>query len=159
MAWVLAPTNELLLHAVDESGVQATTKYWLANTETDPEAGGAAAISAAVQNMSADAIYLVEILRRAVWDAPVTPTDGPYPRAADQVKLDFVGADGSSTIMSVPAPNETILDSGALFVDPADTALAAFVAYVIANCVSSEGASLIALTRGYRRRPPRRKHQ
>jgi hypothetical protein len=159
MAWVNDPTNELLLHGVDLSGVEGTTQYWIADTETDPEGGAAAAISDAVQDLSANAIYLVEILRRATWDASVTPTDGPYPRAADQVILEFSAQDASITKMSVPGPNETILDSGTINVDPADSALAAFVTYVLANCVSSEGAALVALKKGYRRRPSRRKHQ
>lgn len=159
MSWVADPTNELLLHGVDASGVEATSAYWLANTETDPAGGAAAAISDAVQDITNNAVYLVEILRRAGWDAPVTPTDGPYPRAADQVILEFSGANGAITKMSVPGPNETILDSGNINVDPADTALAAFVTYVLANCVGSEGEALIALRKGYRKRPARRKHQ
>lgn len=159
MAWVTTPTNALMLHAVDLSGVEATTKYWVASSEVDPEAGAPAAIADAVQDLTADAIYLVEVLRRATWDAAVTPTDGPYPRSADQVLLEFSDTDGGSTKMSIPAPNETILDSGTINVDPADTAFAAFVTYVLTNCVSSEGAALTALRKGYRRRPPRRKHQ
>src|SRR5436853_1632766 len=112
MSWVATPTNELLLHGVDAQGVEATSQYWIDPGETDPEAGAAAAITDAVQDVTNNAVYLVEILRRAAWNAPVTPTDGPYPRAADQVILEFSGADASVTKMSVPAPNETILDPG-----------------------------------------------
>lgn len=159
MSWVTDPTNELLVHLVDAKGTRATNQYWLANSEVDPAGGAAAAISAAIQGISADEVYLVEILRRAGWSLAVVPTDGPYPRAADKVKLEFSGADGSVTIMEVPGPNETIVDSGKINVNTADTALAAFVTYVLAHCVSSEGAALTSLKKGYRRRPPRRKSQ
>lgn len=159
MTWNLDPTNELLLHAVDLSGHETTTQYWIAPTEVDPEGGAAAAIADKVQDLSADAVYLVEILRRASNDAPTAATDGPYPRAADKVKLVFADDSGGETIMQIPGPNETILDAGTINVDRSDAALTAFVNYVLANCLSAEGGTLVALKRGFRRRPPRRKKQ
>jgi hypothetical protein len=159
MAWVTDPTNELLLHLVDARGARATNQYWVAPGVTDPTTGAAAAIATATQNVSADEVASVEILRRASWDTTVTPGDGPYPRAADKVKLELAGSDGSVTIIELPGPNEVILDSGKINVDPANSTFSTNLAVLLTNMKSAEGATLIAMKKGFRRRPPRRKTQ
>lgn len=159
MAWVLEPTNQLLLHFVDYNGIRATSQYFIASGETNPSGGAALAIADGAQGISNDGLVATEILRHASWDAAVTPTDGPYPRPADKVKMTFTASDGSKVIMQIPAPNETILKPDHYKADPSDSALAAFIAYVEANCLSEEGAPITQFSGGYRRRPPRRKKQ
>src|ERR1043166_8542955 len=159
MAWVTDPTNELVLHFVDLRGVKATLQFWIDASEVDPEGGSAAALAAGAQGLSNNYVDEVEILRRAHETTPGTPTDGPYARAADKAKLLFNTADGATVKMQIPSPNETIFDSGAFDVDPADAAMAAFIAYVKTNCLSEDGSVITALAKGYRTRPPRRKHQ
>ncbi len=159
MAFVNEPENELIVHGSDRSGARATLQTWIESTEVDPEAGAAAAIGAGVQGVSNDAITSVEILRHATQTSAVTPTAGPYQRPSDKAIMVFQGSDGSPAVMQIPAPQETILDSGAINVDPTDTAAAAFIAYVIANCLTAEGAPITSFVRGYRRRPPRLKKQ
>jgi hypothetical protein len=159
MAWVTDPANELLLHLADLKGTRATNQYWIAPSQVDPAGGAAIAIANAVQGISNDVVSSVEILRRASQSTAVTPTSGPYPRSADKVKLEFAGADGSVTILEVPAPNEVILDNGTINVDPAQATFSAAITVLLANLKSSEGATLIALKKGYRRRPPRLKKQ
>lgn len=159
MAWVVDPSNELLLHLVDAKGTRATNQYWIAPTEVNPAGGAALAIANATQGITNDEVASVEILRRASQDAAVTPTDGPYPRSADKVKLELGGADGSVTIIELPAPNEVILDSGKINVNPAEPTFSAALTVLLTNLKSSEGATLIALKKGYRRRPPRLKKQ
>jgi hypothetical protein len=159
MTWVLEPENELLIHAIDENGSDSTSRYWIANTEVNPAGGAAAAIANGVQGISSAFIFSVEILRHATWDAEVTPTEGPYQRPADQVLMQFSGQDGSPVNMALPGPNEIILNSDAVTINPAQTDVAAFVTYVINHFKTQEGYSITGLTRGFRRRPPRRKKQ
>jgi len=159
MAWELEPMNELLLHFSDYNGARATMNFWLENTETDPGAGGAAAIAAGAQGMSDDALTSVEILRHATWDEEVTPTDGPYARPSNKMNITFRATDGTKTTMQVPGPNETILAADHISIDLADAAVIAFVDYTIENILSSEGAALTGVQRGVRRIPPRLKKQ
>lgn len=159
MGWQLDPANQLLLHLVDQSGIRSTNGYWIAPGQVDPAGGAAAAIASGVQGITQSFVSGAEILRRAHQDATVVPTDGPYPRAADKVALTFAAASGRKVRMEIPGPNETILDAGHINIDQADAAMSAFIDYVIANCVDDDGSVIIALTRGYRRRPPRLKKQ
>lgn len=159
MAWVLEPNNELIVHGNDRNGARATMQCWILNTEVDPAGGAAAAIANGVQGISEDHIASAEILRHATWDALVTPTAGPYARASNKAALTFYAGDGSKVIMQVPGPAEAGFDASTVVVDPAATAMAAFIAYVVANCLSEEGAAIKGLQRGIRRIPPRLKRQ
>jgi hypothetical protein len=159
MAWVTDPTNELMLHFADLSGVRSTSQYWVLSTEVDPLSGAPIALADAAQAITADVLESIEILRHAHQSSGVVPTDGPYARAADKANLIFGAADGSVVKMQVPSPNEGIFDAGAFNVDTTDAAVIAFNAYVLANLKSEDGAAITVFSKGYRRRPPRRKHQ
>lgn len=159
MAWVTTPTNKFRLHFEDYSGIRSSMTFRLLASETDPAAGGAAAIADAAQGMSAAALTSQEIIIEAVQDTPGTPTDGPYCRGADKVLLVFTSENGVPVNLQIGAPNETILAADHENVDPADTALAALVAALQTYGCDADGGDIKVLTRGFRRRPPRRKHK
>lgn len=158
MAWVTEPGVEVKLSATDASGHRATESYWMDSSETDPTSGGPAALAAAVQGISADAITLIECMIRASQSTPGTGTDGPYCRGADKALAVFQSEDGSEVNFEIGAPNETILDTDKIELDPTDTALSEFIDAMIANAVTAEGKAITGFKRGFRKRNSGVKH-
>lgn len=159
MAWVQTPTNQLVLHFQDYNGKRSTMKFHLDTDETDPSAGGAAAIADAAQSCSDAELSSQEILITAVNDSPASASTGPYARGADKALIVFRSEDGTPVNLEIGAPNEGILDTDHLNVDFSDSAVAALVTLMLAHACDAGGGDLVATQRGYRRRPPRRKHQ
>src|ERR1043165_3809890 len=120
MAWVAAPTNKLRLHFIDYNGKRSTETFHLDPSETDPNAGGAAAIAAAAQGCSDAELSSQEILVEAVNTSPGSPTTGPYARGADKLLLVFNTAGGVPVTIELGAPKETDLADDHINVNPAD---------------------------------------
>lgn len=158
MAFVLAPTNELLLHFKDASGKHATMRFNILNTQTDPAAGAAAAISNAAQTLSESALYETEILIVGIDPSPGSPTTGPYDRPSDKAAFKVKWSDGSHSTLQIGAPVSSDF-SNAWDVDFTDPGIVNLVAALQANAKSAGGAAYVAVTQGQRRRPSRRKTQ
>lgn len=157
-AFALALSNVLELLFEDDNGKHASMKFFIDNTETDPAAGAAAAISTAAQNISNSALYETNILIVAEDADAGDPTTGPYDRASDKAALTFSSADGTPVILQIGAPDESIfLD--AWEVNPANSDVVALVDAMTTNAVTQEGSAILGLRKGNRRRPPRRKGQ
>lgn len=159
MAWVQTPTNRLVLHFVDVSGKHALSEYFVATTETDPAAGGAAAIAAGAQGISNDFLSSQELIVHAVNSAPGTPIDGPYCRGADKAQVILRTTTGVPVTLQIGAPRATVFTSGKIDLDPANADVIALIAAMVAHASDAEGNAIVGMQRGYRRRPPRRKHQ
>jgi hypothetical protein len=159
MSFVLAPTNELILHFVDRKGKHSTSVYWLDPSEVDPLGGAALAISSKAQAVSSAALVSVEIKRVAIESSPGTPGTSAYQRPADKAKFVFSGSDGSPVIIEIGAPIETDFDTGTIDILATDTNVSAFIGEVLTNCRTAENQSIRSYTSGFRRRPSRRKHQ
>lgn len=69
-------------------------------------------------------------------------TNSPYPNVEDKANFTFQDANGSIHRFQVPAPKDTIFLADGETVDPANTDVVAFVAAVIANCVTAEGNAI-----------------
>ena len=159
MAWVTTPTNGLVLHFEDYNGKRATSSYRIDATEVDPAAGAAAAIADAAQAMSAAELTSQEIIITAVKDDAGMPTDGPYARGADKAMIVFRTTSGRPVNFQIGSPDETILGADHLNVDPSDAAMAALITTFVSKCCDADGDAITGFQRGYRRRPPRRKHK
>lgn len=158
MAFVAALTNLLLLHFRDDAGKHATMKMNLATSETDPSSGGANTISAAAQAISDSALYETELLIVAVNNSTPSYGTSPYGRPADKAAYKFTGGDGTKVHLQIGAP--LALNFGnAWDINPAATAVAAFIAAMIANAKTEGGTDIKAFAGGTRRRPPRLKKQ
>ena len=159
MAWNQTPTNQLRLHFVDYNGKRSSMNFHLADDEIDPAAGGAAAIADAAQSCSDAELSSQEIIITGVNDSPAAATTGPYARGADKALIVFRSEDGTPVTLEIGAPNETILEPDHLNVDFSDASVIALVNLMLANACDAGGGDLVATQRGYRRRPPRRKHK
>jgi hypothetical protein len=158
MSFVVAPSNELLLHFRDDRNKHATVKMYIAASETNPAGGHAASISTAAAALSDAALYETEILIIAEQNTAPTFGTSPYDRPSDKAQYEFSTADGSIIHMQIPAPLATqFSDSWA--VDPADSLVTTFVSAMRSNAVNQEGNAILALLPSHRRRPPRRKVQ
>lgn len=157
MAFVVEPGVQVLLTFSDASGHKSSMSIYMDNTETDPTAGGPAAVASAAQDISADALTAVECRIRAKQTAIIAPTDGPYPRGADKAQYVFGGADGSPVVLQVGAPNEGTLQSDKINIDPTDAAVIALVAALVGNGKTAEGQAITGLVRGFRKRNSHRK--
>lgn len=158
MAFVAQPTNEVLVHTQDYNGKNSTTQYWVANTETDPATGAPAALANGVQGIIAGAVTSVELKIHAVEASPAVAGTGPYDRVQDKALLEFYAADGSIVRFQMPGPRQTTLKADHYTVDPAAALTAALVTALLTDARTAEGLALTALTRGYRRVPPRLKN-
>jgi hypothetical protein len=158
MAYTEAPTNLFKMHFKDDVGRPATMQCHVDGTEDDPAGGGCAIIAAAAQACSNDALASQEIIITATNDAPGSPTDGPYARGADKLLLVLTTSVGTPLFIQVGAPQESVLANGNVYVNPADPNVTAFIAAMVAHGCDADGDGIVALQRGYRRRPPRRKH-
>lgn len=158
MAFVVAPSNELLLHFRDDRNKHATVKMYIDAGETNPATGAPSTISAAAAALSDAALYETEVLIIAEQDAPPTFGTSPYDRPSDKAQYEFSTADGSIIHMQIPAPLATQF-SDSWSVDPTDTLVGNLVTAMRANAVNQEGNAVLALLPSHRRRPPRRKVQ
>lgn len=158
MAFDLNPSNVLQLLFRDANGKHASMKMYIDSGETDPSAGGAAAISAAAAALSDSALYETQILIVAEDSSAGPATSGDYDRPSDKALFRFNTADGTIVHQQIGAPLNTVF-SNAWDVDALDSGVAAYIAAMITNCTTQEGAALIAFDGGNRRRPPRRKQQ
>lgn len=157
MAFVLEPTAEVLIHCQDYNGARSSVRFFVVNTDADPAAGGPAALAAAVQGISADAVTSVETLLHSVDPLPGSPTDGPYSRGADKGLFEFGSTDGSIVKMQIGAPNETHLEPDHLRYSVSDIAVLALETAMKSFGKTAEGAAITHFQTGYRRRPSRRK--
>jgi hypothetical protein len=158
MAFVVAPSNELLLHFRDDRNKHATVKMYIDAGETNPATGAPSTISAAAAALSDAALYETEVLIIAEQDSPPTFGTSPYDRPSDKAQYEFSTADGSIIHMQIPAPLATQF-SDSWSVDPTDTLVGNLVTAMRANAVNQEGNAVLALLPSHRRRPPRRKVQ
>jgi hypothetical protein len=158
MAYTTAPTNLFKMHFVDYAGRPATFECRVDASELDPAGGACAAIATAAAACSDDALVSQEIIVVGINDAPGVAADGPYQRGADKANFVFTTAAGTEVKIQVGAPLAAILSTGHVYVDPVQTDVAAFIAGMIANASDADGEGIVAFKRGYRRRPPRRKH-
>jgi hypothetical protein len=156
MAIVPFPTHELILHFVDAAGKHAVSKYHLATSENDPAAGGAAAIAAAAQGISADFLESNEIIIGAKITGSPSPTTGAYPLARDKVKLAFRSSSGQDVILEIGAPTEADFGPDKVNVDTGvGTPIAGLITAMLANASDAEGKTITGLQRGFRMMPPR----
>jgi len=86
------------------------------------------------------------------------PTDGPYDRVQDKMLMEFRASDGSTVKFNLPTINEGMLESDEVTLDPTATEVVTLVNLLLANARDSEGNSLVALTKTYRRRASGLKH-
>lgn len=88
------------------------------------------------------------------WESAVTangapaPTTGTRQSVADRATLIFVCADNTQTTVQVPAPGGIFLADGET-VDPANPAVAAFVAAAIGTIVNASGSPVTAYVTGH----------
>lgn len=157
MAWVTEPGVEVVYGMVDASGHRTETSVYMDSTETDPSAGGPLSVGTAIQGISANALVTIACRIRASQTTPGNPTDGPYPRGADKLALTWRGADGSAPVLEIGALQEAVLQSDKTNVNKAQALITALVTAFTANAVTAEGLAITGLTKGIRRRPPRRK--
>lgn len=157
MAWIAAPTTQLIVQVLDANGKTATTNYFLPATETDPAAGGALAIADAVQDLTSGWVTTAAIRARAVNNAPGVASTGPYDSVDDKLNLEFSCADGSTVVLQLPGPLANTLAADNFHVNPAAVNVAALVAAMVLNGKSASGAAITGLAGGYRRMPPRTK--
>jgi hypothetical protein len=158
MAFTPYATNLLKLHFKDSGGNKATSQYHLDPSETDPSAGGALAIANGAAGLSNDALTSSEIIIGATNDAPGSPTDGPYARGADKLLIALRTTSGQDLIIQIGSPNETVLASDNVHIDPTNASVIAFVTAMKNHACDESGDSVKGLQRGYRRRPAHRKH-
>ncbi len=158
MAFVTAPTNRFKMHFKDDVGRPASMECHLDAGELDPAGGGAAIIAAATAACSDDALVSQEIIVTGVNDTPGSPTDGPYSRGADKMSLVLSTTDGTGVTIQLGSPNEAGFAPGNVYVNPTATNIAGLITALIANACNADGSAIVAFVRGYRRRPPRRKH-
>lgn len=159
MAWVVDPTNECIITVADFTGKLATTQYWVASGDTDPGAGGPAALAAAVGGITTGAVTNVEVLIHATQSSAVSPGTGAFDRVQDKMKLTLRSASGALPILQIPTLNETILGPDGVKIDPADSLVVALVAALVSYGKTAEGTAIVGLQAGYRRRPSGLKHQ
>lgn len=159
MSWVTDPTNQLLLHFLDDAGKHATMSFNVGSGDTDPGAGGPSAISDAAAAISESALYETEVLIRASNTAPGTPTQGPYARPADKAAFVFSANDGTRPRLEIGGPNEDIVGTDSWTVDPTNAAVIALVAAMNTHATTASGGGITGLIKAQRRRPPRRKGQ
>lgn len=158
MTYTTAPTNLFKMHFVDYAGRPATFECRVDASETNPASGACAAIATAAAAVSDDALVSQEIIVVGINDSPGTAADGPYQRGADKAEFVFTTAAGTEVKIQIGAPVAGILATGHVYIDPVNSDVVAFVAGMIANASDADGEDLVAFKRGYRRRPPRRKH-
>lgn len=158
MSWIQTATNLLKLKIKGTGSDRSTTQYNVATSETDPAAGGCAAITDAVRGMVSGAVTSDELIVKAINDSPGDPTAGPYCRGADKIKLCFLSGAGAPVYLNIGSPNEANLQADKIHVNPSATAMAALVTALKTYATDESGAPISAFTRGYRNRPPRRKH-
>lgn len=159
MAFVLAPTNQMVLKYVDRGGKTSTVSYHVDNTETDPNAGGAGDL-ATKTDLCIDAAPLSREMKiLAVNSAPAVATAGAFDRVMDKAHFEFFDTKGTKVVIQIPAPQSSILATNGFDVDPADPNVAAFLAALQAVAYSAEGFPISKMGKAYRRRPTRLKKQ
>lgn len=158
MPYVTEPSNEVIIHLQDFNGTPSTSQYWVAAAEVDPGSGAPLAIANGVQGISDSQVVSIELLRHAKNTTPGAPTTGPYDRVQDKAKLEFDCADGSTVILQIPGPLQTIFKPDHFDVDPSDALVTALVNALIAGGKNAQGAAIVGLSGGYRRVPPRLKN-
>jgi len=104
MAWVLAPSNKLVLHFEDDRGKHSVMDLFVDNSVTDPAGTGPAAISTAAAALSDSALYETEIQIVAEQNTPASYGTSPYDRPSDKAMLPFHAADGSIAHIQIGAP-------------------------------------------------------
>lgn len=159
MAYVAQPTNLCKIGLVDFNGKHSTTEYYVQAAEVDPGSGAPAALALGVQGVSNSLVNSVEVQIYAINTAPGVAGTGPYDRVQDKLELEFLCSDGSTVTIQIPGPKQTTLLPNNFDVDPSDPLVAALVAAMIANGRSAQGATIVGLSRGYRRVPPRLKRR
>jgi len=157
MSWVSEGTTQVVFGFIDASGARANMSVYMDAGEVDPLAGGPLALGNALQAISNDFLSITECRVRATQTAPGTPTDGPYARGADKLKLVFRGVDGSPINFQIGSPSELVLDDNKQDVDRANAAIIALEAAMVLYGKTAEGKAVQALQLGYRHRPSRRK--
>lgn len=157
MAYVTEPSNEVVIHLQDYNGTPSTSQYWVAAAETDPGSGAPLALANGVQAISNSQVVSIELLRHAKNNAPATPGTGPYDRVQDKCKVELDCADGSTVILQLPGPLQTIFKPDHFNLDPSDSLVTALVNALIAGGRNAQGSAIVGLSGGYRRVPPRLK--
>ncbi len=158
MAWVVAPSNKLVMHFRDDRGKHSVVEMFVAASEVDPSAGAPAAISAAAAPLSDAALYETEVM--IVAEQSTVPAFGtsPYDRPSDKAAYEFTCADGSIIHLQIPAPL-ALQFSNAWDVNLLQTQVVNLRLAMNANAKSQEGAAVVGVLNAHRRRPPRRKVQ
>lgn len=160
MAWVVDPTNKVIVKLSDFNGVESTTEYWVDAGQTDPESGAPAALAAAVQDISASLVTGVEVRIGATQSSPGAPSDGPYSRGSDKILLTLGGSDGSRTKMAIGAPLASTLNPDHKTVKASATNIDALMVALATHGKTAEGANLTGtMPRGIRMRFSNRKQQ
>jgi hypothetical protein len=159
MAFTEAPARRFKMHFVDDVGKPASVQVFVATSESDPAGGGCATLAAAAAACSADALVSQELIISGLNDSPGSPTDGPYARGADKLKLWIRASSGQDVSLEIGSPQESVLAAGKVNVDPTNTAITNLIGGLITYGCDASGDSLKALQRGYRMRPSRRRHQ
>ena len=160
MAFVNDPTNKVILRFEDYNGKVATSEYFVDAAETDPAAGGPAALAAGAAAISSALLTATEIRIGATNSSPGSPSDGNYSRGSDKVSIWYGALDGSRPLISIGAPNGTALDADHITVKPTAATVTALLTALQTYGKTAEGAALTGLMlRGYRRRFSNRRYQ
>jgi hypothetical protein len=157
--WVPNPVGELLCKFVDTNTSHAKVKYNLKTATLDFASAGPAALIPDTQALSDALLELAVLIKRATNTTPSLNGTGPYDLVKDKAHFVFSASDGSRVTWNLPTLVETILKPDQLYIDPLNADVAAFVAYVKANCLTAEGMAIVDAPLMFRTRPERVKSQ
>jgi hypothetical protein len=158
------PANEVIIETTAQNDMIGTTRFWVPETETDPDSGAPDALKTALAACTDGIVSKVSLVMRAQRSDPPDISalpDTPYASALDKAKIEFVASTGQVVTYDLPAILDTILQAGdSTKIDMADVDVKAFTDYVIANCSTADGIALTSASvrQGTRFRPSRRKN-
>lgn len=136
----------------DVDGQSATTGYHTELSAADATATNMEAGSDSFNTVLA-ATTNAKVVQRSAHirfdEAQGVGTDGEFPLVSQKALLHFSNAQGSRSSLSIPAPLEAIFRSPPSddIVDPANAAVAAVIAFIVANA-SDVGSNLYNLFQG-----------